>query len=318
MKYNTLILSLLLFLLSANACPRKEDLLPCICDGPEVEGSAYITCSKLENDQELTTSAKSLIGKNYIYSITIQDSAFNYISSGAFKGLKFVELEIKDSTLRALTDTDVAFEGLEDHLEIFRMENCDFLSEWDWSMFRKLKKLSTLEIENGALENIEDMGKINLENLKTVSFAENKINFIDDKAFSNCEKLMIVVLKNNKISILKRTMIPNPAPELIHIDLNHNEIEQLPDDMFSNMPKLENLSIGGNKILVIGETIFSSIWSQLETFEAMGNELRCDCRMTWILNTKQPKAIRAACANPQALKGRNIQSLTSKDLWCIY
>ncbi|XP_015914555.1 peroxidasin-like [Parasteatoda tepidariorum] len=316
MKYSTIIL--FLFCLSTNACPRKEDLYPCTCDWQTSGNSASVTCVKLENDQDLLRSAKSLIGKSYVNSIVIQDSAFNYIASDTFKGLKFAELEIRDSTLMALTDSDVAFKGLEEHLETLKMDKCVLLSQWDWSIFRNLKKLNTLEIKHGALESIEDLGKINLSNLKRLSFPGNRIDFIHDDAFSDNKKLVHVFLNDNNISTLKRTMFPNPASELQEINLNYNEIGQLPDDIFSNMPKLKNLSVGGNKILVLNEKVFSLVWRQLDNFEAFENELRCDCRMTWILQLKQPNTLRATCANPQVLKGKSVSSLTSKDLWCIY
>ncbi|GBL87214.1 hypothetical protein AVEN_270497-1, partial [Araneus ventricosus] len=45
-------------------------------------------------------------------------------------------------------------------------------------------------------------------------------------------------------------------------------------------------------------------------------ELRCDCRLSWILGKRLPEMTRAACAQPPELKGKFITLLSSKDLWC--
>ncbi|KAG8190224.1 hypothetical protein JTE90_011945 [Oedothorax gibbosus] len=299
------------------SCPRKEDLRPCHCEWPGLEGSAYILCHGLNNEQDLSNAASSLRGKNYVYSFTIDNSNFNFIPSDAFKGLNFVELDINATTLRALTDTDEAFVGLEDHLEILIMTDCVFMSEWDWSIFRNLKKLRTLDIVGSDLEIIgEELMKINITNVEDISFARNRISYIYDNAFVTFRNLRILSLNDNEIKEMKRTMFPNPALTLADFDISHNLIEQLPEDLFTNMPSLDTLSIGYNKILVLKENIFSGIWEQLDLFHTMGNELRCDCRMAWLLEQKFPRVTRGMCALPREVKGKTLDKLTSKDLWC--
>ncbi|XP_015914571.1 oplophorus-luciferin 2-monooxygenase non-catalytic subunit [Parasteatoda tepidariorum] len=309
------IFILIVYLLIVDACPSQEDLYPCSCFW---NGVAHVTCTKLENNHDLINAARSLVGKNYKQSITIQNSVFNFIPSDAFKGLKVAELEIQNSTLMALTDADFAFEGLEDYLQVLRMENFKLLGEWSWSVLSKLNQLKTLEIKNGELENIEDLGKINLENLNTIDFTNNGISFLHDNAFANSRTVRNIIIRHNEIAILKRTMLPNPAIALVVLNLSYNKIEQFPDDMFSLIPHLKYLDISHNKILVLSEKVFAPIWSSLIEFKAMGNELRCDCRMSWILQSKKPQVIYATCAMPQTVRGKSLSALTSKDLWCIY
>lgn len=205
---------------TVTSCPRKEDLAPCHCEWPDHEGSAYITCSGLDNEQDLTNAARSLKGKAYVYSFTIDKSNFNFIPNDAFKGLQFVELEIRDSNLMALTDTDEAFVGLEEHLEILMMTDCTFMNEWDWAILRNLRKLMRLDIVGGDLENIgEELMKINITSVQDIAFSKNKISFIYDHAFVTFKNIRFMHLDHNEIKELKRSMLPNPALELMDFDI---------------------------------------------------------------------------------------------------
>ncbi|GFT44310.1 uncharacterized protein NPIL_532881 [Nephila pilipes] len=299
-------------------CPKKEDLFPCTCEWPSSEGNAYVTCAKLDNEHDLMQATSSLAGRSYVYSLVIEDSIFNFIPADAFKGLKFAELEIKDTVFRALTDTDVAFEGLENYLEFLIMTRCTLMNEWDWTIFRNLKKLTRLEIVEADLGSIEDLDKLNISSITRIVFDKNRISYIYPHAFASFKDLTVLSLAENAIEEVKRTMLPNPALELLDFDIRNNLIEQLPSDIFTNMPKLESLSISNNKILVLEENTFSSVWENLEFFTAAGNELRCDCRMAWIVEKKKgPKKIRAFCSSPPEVKGHNIDTLTSKDVWCF-
>ncbi|GBL87215.1 hypothetical protein AVEN_270497-1, partial [Araneus ventricosus] len=266
-------------------CPNPEDLYPCTCLWPD-RGEAYVTCSNLDNEQDLVQAASSLTGKRYIYSFVIQDSIFTYIPSDAFKGLRFAELEIKDTSFMALTDTDVAFEGLEDHLEFLLMTNCTLMKGWDWTVFQNLKKLARFDVIYANLDSIEDLGQINMSKVMDINFGHNMISFVHPFAFSSFKKLTHLSLNDNAIRTMMRTMLPNPASELVDLDFSANEIEQFPSDMFIEMPRLEFLSIANNKLLVLDEKTFAPVWETLEAFSAMNNELRCDCRLSWILGKR--------------------------------
>ncbi|GIY65485.1 uncharacterized protein CEXT_687381 [Caerostris extrusa] len=191
------------------------------------------------------------------------------------------------------------------------------MSDWDWTLFRNLKKLTTLDIVGVNLESLEDLETINITSIIKIAFSHNRISFIHPSAFSNFKELRLLSLDNNFISVIKRSMLPNPALELTDLDLSYNEIEDLPSDIFSNMPQLEYLSIGFNKILVLEEKTFSPVWEKLQAFSAFGNDLRCDCRLTWILEKMYPRDLRAVCSQPPEAKGKNLRDLASKDLWCF-
>ncbi|KAF8793942.1 Chondroadherin-like protein like [Argiope bruennichi] len=262
------VIILTLFIALTTGCPPPEDIHPCTCSWPATE-DAYITCSNLDNELDLVQAASSLTRRSYVYSFVIQNSIFNYIPSDAFKGLKFVELEIKDTSLMALTDTDLAFEGLENHLQFLLINNCTIMNGWDWSIFRNLKKLVRLDVIYANLDSIEDLGQIDISKIMDINFSNNLISFIHPFAFSSFKKLTHLYLKDNAIREMKRTMLPKPALELLNLDFSGNEIEQFPTDMFVEMPQLESLSVANNKLLVLDEKVFAPVWETLQAFSAM-------------------------------------------------
>lgn len=210
---------LFLMLSAATSCPTQEALLPCVCESSDT--SKYITCSNIDNDLKLSTAVNSLRGMKNIYSFTIEDSTLNYIPHDLFEGIELVELEFLSMSLMAFTDTDVAFIGLENSLEILIVTECDFMNSWDWSLLKNMKKLVKLDIIGGDLMSIgDDVEEISNLHMKDISFDKNKISYIYDYAFSKFAELKFLSLRSNLIEEVKRSMLPNPAPELMHLDLS--------------------------------------------------------------------------------------------------
>ncbi|XP_054707571.1 leucine-rich glioma-inactivated protein 1-like [Uloborus diversus] len=87
--------------------------------------------------------------------------------------------------------------------------------------------------------------------------------------------------------------------------------------MFTEMPNILAIMLKNNRFLTLEEKTFSLVWEQLQNFDASGNSLRCDCRISWIVGKRFPKATVASCAEPPTLKGKKLETLLSKDLWCL-
>lgn len=301
------------------SCPLKEKIYPCTCQSDGYDSAKDIVCRGIVNDADLSNALTSLKGMKNIYSLVIDDAILNYIPHDLFADIHLLELEFLASSIMKFTDTDVAFQGLEDSLEILLVSKCSFTNSWDWSLLKNMKKLMRLEITEGDLESIEDdVKEISSLNMKDIDFSHNRISHVYEYAFANFTELTFLSLSNNLVGEVKRTMLPNPAPNLVQIDLGYNELLELPKDFFKEMPSLEIVSIPGNKILSLNEQVFAPVWEQLEGFQAMGNKIRCDCRMAWILEKRMPPNMRAVCDQPRDLHGKNLATLTSKDLWCYY
>lgn len=211
------LISILLVSFS-KSCPSLETIYPCHC---KPGFNIQVTCPRLDNDQALMNVVYALQNMKKFYSFTIEEGTFMFIPHDVFKSVKFQELEIKSSTFMALTDTDVAFEGLEEDLTSLVIKDSYYLNEWDWSVLRNLKKLIRLHVDVDLDIINEDIEKISALDMKDLSFANNKITYIHDKAFAAFKEVLAISLKNNLIDDVKRSMMPNPAVMLWKLDLRY-------------------------------------------------------------------------------------------------
>ncbi|XP_035212543.1 leucine-rich repeat and fibronectin type-III domain-containing protein 5-like [Stegodyphus dumicola] len=312
MKFISLILSGVLFLVSC--CPPEESLYPCVCLTYESESTVDIVCDDLDNEHDLQNAAAACKKMPNMHTFMIVNSVLNYIPHSTFEGTLFKSIEVKGTTMISLSDTDEAFVGLENTLDSLAIVKST-IGLWNWSKLKDLTRMTHLEARDVGLQSIEN--DINyLRFLRSVDFSKNEISWICDHAFENFSSLTHFVIPENEIKKLKRSMFPNHAYILRFINLRKNQIQTLPRDIFENMPKLTTLLIGENHILTLDEKTFSPIWDNLRYLEVGGNDLRCDCRMTWIITRRLRGSILGYCAEPPELKGTNLTKLNEKDLWC--
>lgn len=208
--------ALLLILPLISACPPSKHIEPCTCSNEQ------IFCSGLENDQILSDVVYALkTWMKKLYSFTIKNSNFIYIPHDTFSNVNFQEFQIVESSFMALTDTDVAFEGLEDSLVSLVITDSDMLNPWDWMVLKNLKKLLKIHIDVDLLIVSEEIEQLTSVNLMDISLAKNQINYIHDFAFANFKQLLSVSLRSNLIPEIKRSMFPNPAPLLQKLDIGY-------------------------------------------------------------------------------------------------
>ncbi|XP_035212555.1 peroxidasin-like isoform X2 [Stegodyphus dumicola] len=297
----------------ALCCPSAESLHPCVCEGDDI--IEEVTCYGLENEIDLQNAAAACRNRPLIRNFKIIHSVLNYIPYATFKDTLFKTLEISDTTLVSIGEKDEAFVGLENTLNTLALSKNIFMGSWDWSDLKNLKSLKFLKFSEMELQSIDkDIENINF--LIGIDLSKNKILWIHDEAFVYFQSLVYLFLVENDIKILKRSMFPNPASSLQTISLRQNQIQTLPIDMFQNMPKLDTFLISGNHILTLDERTYSAAWNQLAFIDLDDNDLRCDCRMSWIIKTRLPRTTIGFCSEPPELKGKNLTKLTGKDLWC--
>ncbi|KFM62842.1 Slit-like protein, partial [Stegodyphus mimosarum] len=314
MKYTAIILSAVLTV--ALCCPPEEALYPCVCK--KHQGSSYtvdIICDGLHNEIDLKNAAAACKNRHDVLSFVILNSVLNYIPQSAFEGTFIRAIEVQESTLFSLSDTEQALVGMEKTLESLTLIRNIFMGSWHWSKLKSLTKLIYLKVREIALPSIEkDIDSLNF--LRNIDFSKNEISLISDKAFENFKNLEFLVLGENEIKEVKRNMLPNPASQLRVMNFTQNRIQALPTDMFDNMPKLTAFHIKHNRLLTLDEKVFASVWSQLFYIDISDNDLRCDCRMSWMMQRKFPLLTLGLCSEPPELRGKNITMLSLKDLWC--
>lgn len=118
----------------------------------------------------------------------------------------------------SLSDTDVAFEGLEDTLVELRTTSAHYVSAWDWQQLRNLKKLNLIDVHHISMGSVPQPFP-ELKGLTALGISAAEIADVADYAFANLPNIKTLVLKENNIRGLARNMFPKPANELVVIDL---------------------------------------------------------------------------------------------------
>ncbi|GIY99484.1 uncharacterized protein CEXT_274331 [Caerostris extrusa] len=90
-----------------------------------------------------------------MFALTIADSSLLYIPSTLFKNTKYQKIQFTNTQIMALSDSDLAFEGLEDRLEEIRAKDAHYITTWEWSQLRNLRKLDLLDISLISFNSIE-------------------------------------------------------------------------------------------------------------------------------------------------------------------
>lgn len=294
-------------------CPPDEDMAPyCICkdlgDGP------MMLCSKLNSAEELRPIIKSTDSMD-MFALTIMDSSLLYIPSNLFKNTKYEKIRFVNTQLMALSDGDLAFEGLEDRLEEIRATDAHYITRWDWSQLKNHRRLSLIDINLISMYSIEQEFPA-LKSMRTLGISKAEISFINPNAFAGMENLWILDLHDNLISEMKRSMLPNPANELHILDLSGNLLSSLPTDMFNGIPNLRQLELNYNKFITLNEETFLWPLENLQTLMLRGNEFRCDCRLRWMVRIHKPFEFEGTCTLPVNLEGVSLAKIHDSVLWC--
>ncbi|XP_015912501.1 carboxypeptidase N subunit 2-like [Parasteatoda tepidariorum] len=282
-----------------------------------------VECSGIDNPDTLRKTYLKLLKSEYssktgkVNKFDISKSYFSYIPHDLLKGHdNLYIIEIRDTTLISLSDTDTAFVGAEKEVWKFEMRHCVLFGDFDWYQLRNMTQLEEIELTDIGLKYIDiDANFPHSFNLKVLALNYNSISYISDQGFSKFVNLENLDLMDSNISKLKRSMFPNL---LVRIDLSSNKISSLPSDLFTNMPNLIVLNLDKNGFQTLDQTLFAHIWKNLLVFNIADNPLSCDCRIKWILLHPFPgKRFSGKCVEPNELKERYLGSLEDLELWCF-
>jgi len=322
--FSSLILTLLLSVTAVSivdsTCPLVNPVPQCQCktlkDQAKQEFS-ILTCSNLHSEDALKTVLATTRGFP-MFELELVDCSLRYLPHDAFVGTTFEVLSIRNSSLHSLSDTNVAFVGLEKQMHLLEIINCSYTSDWDWTQLSNLVHLMEIHVSESELIDItEGISRIQHIDVEAFMFQKNHIQELDNKAFAPFSNLERLFLDNNYIRRLSRAMFPKPAKLLKIIGLSYNTLADLPDDLFMDMPALASLYLTGNPLHIIDEVVFKPIWNQLRLFFFYGTNLSCDCRMTWLTKfDNSRKFLHAECQGPTSFKGRDIKTISSDELWC--
>ncbi|GFU27970.1 leucine-rich repeats and immunoglobulin-like domains protein 3 [Trichonephila clavipes] len=220
-----------------------------------------------------------------------------------------------NTQLMALSDGELAFEGLEDRLEEIRATDAHYITQWGWSQLRNHRRLSLIDINLISMYSIDQEFPA-LKSISTLGISKAEISFVHPTAFAGLDNLRILDLQDNLITELKRSMLPNPAEKLSIFILSNNLLTSLPDEMFEGMPNLKQLELNYNKLVTLNEETFLWPLDNLQSLMLKGNEFRCDCRLRWMVKIHKPFEFQGTCAMPENLNGMSLADISESVLWC--
>ncbi|CAL1283225.1 unnamed protein product [Larinioides sclopetarius] len=292
-----------------------ETIPPCSCRSIGFHATE-INCLDANNVDTFSNSL-SRVKDMPVQTLYIMDSSLLYIPSDALAGLRVEKIWLDNSTFRDLTDSEFAFEGLENSLQKLVIQDCIIFNGFQWHQFKKLDSLTSLKTVKAGLQaidsDISEIAHLPLDNLELI---QDSISYIDENAFAMFHNLRILSLKRNLIKYVERSMFPNPAKNLTVINLSYNLIEKLPYDMFTDMAGLTTIILAANKLITVSQKTFSPVWNHLTKVDLYENPMRCDCRLAWILERKFPRNTWAECKSPLILNGTKITNVRKEDLYC--
>jgi Leucine-rich repeat (LRR) protein len=175
------------------------------------------------------------------------------------------------------------------------------------STFSHMKRLRAMSLDRNRIRYVHDQAFDGLSQLVSLDLTGNEIAYLPDNLFKGLQNLVELRLANNRLEyVWTRTF--GGLRSLRRLDLSANKIADLPDGVFRNSPGLEQLVLDDNQLTTLRRctivhstsTVASSpvdidndansfekqmTSSSIRTVSLVGNPIRCDCRLAWIVVT---------------------------------
>nr|QHA25211.1 leucine-rich repeat domain-containing protein [Physocyclus mexicanus] len=280
-----------------------------------VKEGYLLHCFNVTNEKEFSKGLERNRDPDLV-EFALTDSELRYISHDAFHGTNFTAVYLWNISLLSLSDTDIAFEGLEDTLKTFIVHECSFVGHWNWDSIRNFRALELIDVADTDMEYVSDFPNFSRGKNHLISIRNSSVVELSPTAFSQVEDLVILLLALNNIEDVERSMFPKPALNLTVLGLSNNTIKSLPVDIFTDMPALKEVKLDGNKIHTIEKNVFVPVRNHINLVRLLGNDLNCDCRLKWIIEDDMRTKLLANCKYPPDLEGREVSTLDYGDLWC--
>ncbi|ESN93121.1 hypothetical protein HELRODRAFT_89299 [Helobdella robusta] len=142
----------------------------------------------------------------------------------------------------------------------------------------------------------------NLKKLKTLLLNNNKISHLDDNTFEGLTELENLQLQKNEIFEIS-PMAFKSLKNLEQVHLQNNHIESLDKDTFKYFPKLTMIYLNNNELETLPAQIFS-LNKQIKV-QLNSNPFICDCQIAWFKDFFNENEIKLLeCAEPPQHNGK--------------
>lgn len=177
-----------------------------------------------------------------------------------------------------------------------------------------------LDLSENRLQKVPAALLQKMPHLETLDLSDNRLEYMSAKSLERLTKLESLKLQDNKLETLEESTFKNNR-NLTFLFLSRNKFNKIPSNLFQGLTELKALALDQNNL----SHIPPGSLDQLSTLDKDGLDLtsnpwQCDGKVEylwrWIQKNKEkmflPEIL--VCAQPPALSGRSVMSLTQSEL----
>ncbi|XP_037606000.1 leucine-rich alpha-2-glycoprotein-like [Sebastes umbrosus] len=194
----------------------------------------------------------------------------------------------------------------------------NLIEKADAEWFPGNSSVTWLDLANNRLTVVPVALLQRLPNLEDLDLSDNNLQELQPDALKNLHHLERLNLAGNKLSSLKPTTFTHTL-KLSHLYLQENQLQELPATLLQGLLNLEVLMLNQNQLQHSPSGLLDDKNSSFRVI-LIGNPWMCDERMEylWKWLTVHPQNVifleEVTCAGPEALKHRQVVSLTDSEL----
>ncbi|XP_058469854.1 leucine-rich alpha-2-glycoprotein-like [Solea solea] len=195
------------------------------------------------------------------------------------------------------------------------------IEEMDVEWFSVNCSLIWLDLSGNRLTSIPSGLHLKVPLLQSLDLSDNNVQELQADALENLRRLETLNLAGNKIISLQPTTFTH-TPKLSKLFLQENRLKGLPTDLLEGLQRLELLLLNQNQLQCLPSGFLGERGSSFQVTLA-GNPWVCDEKMEFLKKwlSVHPHSVifleEVTCAGPEALKHRQVASVTDGELGLI-
>ncbi|XP_077367381.1 uncharacterized protein LOC144010783 [Festucalex cinctus] len=308
------------------ACPRQ-----CSCSGAEVECADVSTMTlfpvdglppnttvlSIRSTQISSLEARHFNAVPFLNRLQVYASKLDKLPSDLLRNAsRLNSLDLTENQLVCLPPGVFSQSSLRNLvLKNNRIEQ----AEAGW--FDDNNSLIWLDLSGNGLSEIPVSFLQKLKHLEHLDLSDNKLEDLQPDALMNLHHLDILNLAGNKLRTLKPSTFSH-NPKLSRLFLQQNQLGDLPPSLFSGLQRLQMLLLNQNRLQHLPRGLLDGRNSSFQLVLAT-NPWVCDGKMEylwrWLKEHLQNVFYleEVTCAGPEALKNRQVVSLTESELGLV-
>ncbi|GFR17862.1 uncharacterized protein TNCT_472241 [Trichonephila clavata] len=289
----------------SDVCPPPDQIAPCTCFRAPLTKRITALCTNFTNAMDIQDIFDRNPGWN-LQDVHIDRSAMQYLPAQMLEKARFQSLNLSSSVLHTMFDvTPVKTPELNLYLHDVKLSRGFQWSDIANSTLRELT-IFGLVIRHFGQKFIDNIPKT----VKALWFENSNTASISPRAFANLSELEVLSVIRGSLKTISRDMFPKPT-RMMFLDFSYHRISKLPEDIFSDMPHLGVFRFEGNRIKTMSEKVFIK---SNALYGLIGNPIVCNCDIKWITTGKVTlQLVKGECVEPNALKGRKLETLKPSD-----